>query len=214
MEVRILGADEADLAAAGPEPAAAEDRCARLIERARGGDVQAWSRLYQEHFDGVYRRLRFLTGDDDLAEDLSQETFAKAMVAVSTYRGPASFAAWLGGIALNVARAQWRWRRNTQAAHGRMEHMEEALARCDGAPDRLILRETRARVLYAILEAMPESLREVFILRDLEGVPAREIAEQLGISEGNVAVRATRARARVRTELERLGWLSPRQEER
>ena len=50
----------------------------------------------------------------------------------------------------------------------------------------------------------------MFILKDLEGLSQREIATQLGITENNAAVRATRARARVRDELEKLGWVSPK----
>ena len=212
VEVRVVEI-EPEVGADGQASGGGERR-ERLIERARGGDVQAWSRLYQEHFDGVFRHIRFLTGDDDMAEDLTQETFAKAMTSIVAFRGQSSFSTWLGGIAINVVRAQWRFQRNTRTAHGRLEHMQEVLGRGEGAPDRLTLQKTRARVLYAILDGMPENLREVFVLRDLEGVSAREIAMQLGISEGNVAVRATRARARVRAELERLGWLSPREEGR
>lgn len=207
VEVRSIAGTEA---AAEAEPAV--ELLALLVERARGGDAQAWSRLYQEHFDAVFRHVRFLTGDDDLAEDLTQETFAKAMTAIASFRGQSSFSTWLGGIAINVVRAQWRWQRNTRAAHGRMEDMQAVAPQTEGAPERVNLQKTRAKVLYAILEAMPEGLREVFVLRDLTGLSAREIAQQLGISEGNVAVRATRARARVRAELERLGWLSPRED--
>jgi len=58
-----------------------------------------------------------------------------------------------------------------------------------------------------VLDAIPDTLREVFVLRDLEGRSEREIAEHLAISRGNVAVRATRARTRIRKELVRLGWL-------
>jgi RNA polymerase sigma factor (sigma-70 family) len=196
---------------APPEAQPAAAIHALLVERAQAADVQAWSRLYQEHFDGVFRHVRFLTGDDDLAEDLTQETFAKAMTSIASFRGQSSFSTWLGGIAINVVREQWRWQRNTRTAHGRMENMQAVEPQADGAPERVNLQKTRAKVLYTILEGMPAGLREIFVLRDLQGMPAREIAAQLGISEGNVAVRATRARARVRAELERLGWLSPRQ---
>ena len=61
-----------------------------------------------------------------------------------------------------------------------------------------------------MLSELPETLREVFVLRELEGMRAADVASQLGISEGNVNTRASRARARVRNELERLGWLQPK----
>jgi RNA polymerase sigma-70 factor (ECF subfamily) len=62
------------------------------------------------------------------------------------------------------------------------------------------------RLVYDILATLPENLREAFVVRELEGLPVDEAAEVLGISPGNVAVRASRARARIRKELERLGW--------
>jgi RNA polymerase sigma-70 factor (ECF subfamily) len=70
----------------------------------------------------------------------------------------------------------------------------------------------RAEVVYALLEDLPEHLREAFVLRDLEGFSPPEAAAQLGISPGNLSVRVTRARERIRRELERLGWLPPRDE--
>jgi RNA polymerase sigma-70 factor (ECF subfamily) len=63
--------------------------------------------------------------------------------------------------------------------------------------------------VHAILADLPEHLREAFVLRDLEGLAPDEAAAQLGISPGNLAVRATRARQRVRAVLERQGWLEP-----
>jgi RNA polymerase sigma-70 factor (ECF subfamily) len=182
---------------------------ARLVERARAGDAAAWSRLYQRHFDSVFRHVRYLTGSTDLAEDLTQEAFAHALVSLSRFRGEASFSTWLHKIALNVVRKHWRWRRNTDAAHERLARANELRARPVGDPDGHTVRKARAAALYAILDAMPDHLREVFVLRDLEGVPQAEIAARLEISDGNAAVRATRARAHVRRELERLGWLGP-----
>jgi RNA polymerase sigma-70 factor, ECF subfamily len=184
----------------------------RLLARAREGDVQAWSRLYQENFDRVFRHIRLLTGDSDVAEDLVQETFAKAMTALRTFRGDSSFSTWLGGIAINTVRAHWRHQRNTHTARGRLLAIQEAAPPGTQTPEQADLQKRRAEVLYAILAELPDNLREVFALRELEGLSAREVACQLGITEGNVAVRASRARARVRGELERLGWLTPRKE--
>jgi RNA polymerase sigma-70 factor (ECF subfamily) len=73
--------------------------------------------------------------------------------------------------------------------------------------DRLHQQDARMRLLYEILATLPENLREAFVLRELEGLPPDEAAAQLGISPGNLAVRASRARAKIRRELERLGWM-------
>lgn len=193
------------------EPAAAaNDLEARLVARAKAGDVQAWSRLYQEHFDGTFRHILHLTGDRDVAEDLVQETFANAMVSLPRFRGESRLSTWLSGIAINIVRGHWRRQKSARKAHDGLVALHEVAPRKDAAPDQAGLQRARAEALYAVLSELPETLREVFVLRELEGLRASEVAEQLGISEGNVNTRASRARARVRQELERLGWLSPK----
>jgi RNA polymerase sigma-70 factor (ECF subfamily) len=201
---------EATPATSGPTPSAEDDELlARLVQRARDGDMQAWSRLYQRNFDPIFRHLRVLTGDSNVAEELTQETFAQALVSLPRFRGDAKFSTWLHRVAINIVRKHWRWQRNTDTAHERLATMDRLRDRGGADPDRETIQRARAKVLYAILDAMPDTLREVFVLRDLEVLPQREIAARLDISEGNVAVRATRARAHVRAELERLGWLAP-----
>jgi RNA polymerase sigma-70 factor (ECF subfamily) len=88
--------------------------------------------------------------------------------------------------------------------------MNEVAPPKGAAPDQAGLQRARAEALYGVLRELPETLREVFVLREIEGMRAAEVASQLGISEGNVNTRASRARARVRRELERLGWLGPK----
>jgi len=75
--------------------------------------------------------------------------------------------------------------------------------------DRVHMAKRKAEALYAVLETLPEHLREAFVLRDLEGLSPAEAAAQLGITPGNLSVRATRARERIRRELEARGWLAP-----
>lgn len=179
-----------------------------LVARARTGDTAAWSRLYAEHFDRVYRRLRYLTGNSDVAEDLAQETFARAFVALA--RGPAvtHISPWLHGIALNMARQHWRRVKNTEVAHSRLQ-TRLAMTNDDVVPgiERAAYLRQRAEMLYAVLDLLPGKFREVFILRELEGLRAKEVAELLGISTGNVHVRLNRARARIQSELEARGLL-------
>ncbi|MCA9662705.1 MAG: sigma-70 family RNA polymerase sigma factor [Myxococcales bacterium] len=182
----------------------------RLIDRARSGDIQAWSRLYQEHFDGIFRHILHLTGDRDLAEDLVQETFAKAMVSLPRFRGDSKLSTWLSGIAINIVRGHWRRQKSARKAHDGLVALNEVAPPNGAAPDQAGLQRARAEALYGVLSELPETLREVFVLRELEGMRAADVASQLGISEGNVNTRASRARARVRNELERLGWLQPK----
>jgi RNA polymerase sigma-70 factor, ECF subfamily len=193
-----------------PAPRAVGDDVAALVEQARAGRTDAWARLYQLFFAPIFRHIRYLAGDHASVEDLVQEAFARALVSLRDFDGRSSFSTWLHGIALNVVRNHWRSSASTATAHNRLEAMHtvrEAVPH--GDVDRTHLAKERAKVVYAVLAGMPEHLREAFVLRDLEGLPPHEAAAQLGISPGNLAVRATRARQRLRAELETLGWLSP-----
>lgn len=193
-------------------PSAEEALNAREVElvvRARGGDVEATSRLYQEHFDRVFKHVVCLTGDVHVAEDLVQETFARAFVGLGQFEERASFVGWLRGIAINVVRRHWRSRHRGGLAMDRFEVMHRDMTGgCGADPEGAHLRQRRAEVLLAVLETLPESLREAFVLCDLQGMPVAEAAAELGVLPGNLRVRATRARAKIRDELVRLGWLT------
>jgi len=195
-----------------PTPSAAEDpqaREAELLQQARAGDVEAWSRLYREHYDRVFRHVAYLIGDVDAAEDLVQETFASAFVGLRQFEGRSSLTGWLRGIAVNVVRHRWRSRRRGDQAMDRLAAGASELGvGADHDPEGALVRQRRAEVLLGVLGTLPESLREAFVLCDLQDRTAQEAAEELGISPGNVRVRATRARARIRSELVRLGWLA------
>lgn len=184
--------------------AAASDAeiAALLIERARAGDMQAWSRLYQDHFDGLFRHLRYLTGDPQVAEELVQETFVQALTCIGRFDGRARFSTWLHGIGLNVARHHWRSQRSTAKAHAKLTLVNELIeAGSSAPPDRTLASRQRVKALYDALDTLPEHLREAFILRELEGLAPPEAAELLGITANNLAVRASRARARIRKQL-------------
>jgi RNA polymerase sigma-70 factor (ECF subfamily) len=193
-------------AAAAPEPEARETA---LLTRARAGDLEAWSRLYQEHFDRVFRHVAYLTGDTHAAEDLVQETFARAFVGLAHFEGRSSFSSWLRGIAANIVRKHWRSRyRGDQALSRLAAGSHDVAVGADADPAGAHLRQRRAEVLLGVLETLPAPLREAFVLCDLEDTPVQVAAAELGVSPGNLRVRATRARARIRSELVRLGWLN------
>ena len=193
-------------AAVLPPPGEAIDPSEQaLVERARGGDADAWSLLYHDHFHRLFKHVTYLVGDVHAAEDLVQETFARAFVGLAQFEGRSSVVGWLRGIAVNVARRHWRSRYRGEQAMTRLEEM----ARDGGGGDLEgeHLRQRRAEALLAALASLPEPLREAFVLCDLQELSTRDAAEELGVSPGNLRVRATRARARIREELTRRGWL-------
>lgn len=200
-------------ASPGTMPERAQDGSeAALVARAREGDMQAWAVLYRTHFPALVRHVRFLTGDALLTEELVQEAFARALVKLPSFDGRATLSTWLHGIALNIVRNHWRAQRNTATAHERLRTIHAATdAAVAPRLDQAHLSRKKTEALYAVLETLPENLREAFVLRDLQGNSPAEAAAKLGISPGNLSVRASRARERIRRELEQLGWLTPRE---
>ena len=118
------------------------------------------------------------------------------------------FGRWLRGVALNVVRKRRRRASSTATAHRRLEliHGARGGSQYDD-PDRGHMRNELNRALYAALEEVPERWREVFVLKELEGLSTAELAGMLEISPANVAVRLTRARQRIKQVLAREGWL-------
>lgn len=184
------------------------------MAQARTGRMEAWAQLYQSHYAAIFRHVRYLGGSSAPVEDLVQEAFARALVALPGFDGRASFSTWMHGVAVNVVRNHWRSQQSTEVAHQRYQDINTVhRVGASNEVDRAHVHKRRAEAVYAILEALPSHLREAFVLRDLEGFSPAEAAAQLGISPGNLSVRASRARERIRQELEQLGWLSPQQPE-
>ena len=102
-----------------------QERDSELVKRARAGDPNAWGRLYQNHFDRAYRYLLYLVGDGDVAEELTQETFARAMVSLKKFRGEASVQTWLNRIAVNVTREHWRSQKRRGKINASLTHIAD-----------------------------------------------------------------------------------------
>lgn len=179
-----------------------------MMDLAREGDLSAWSTLYQQSYEAVYRQMCYLTGDAALAEDFTQESFARAFASMVEFDARGTFVAWVRGIGLNLVRMHWRRDRTTRRVHHELTQVcaieEENPAR---EPDREQQRIQRMEMLYDVLATLPSRLREAFVLRELQGLDVQDAAAQLDISPGNLAVRVTRARDRIRRELQRRGWL-------
>ena len=141
--------------------------------------MNAWSKLYQDNFERIYRHVRALTGDPHVSEELVQETFVQALLRISSFDGRSTFSTWLHGVAINVVRNHWRSQKSTAKAHARLEVVRSMDAPGD-EPGVAVHRQQRVRALYAALETLPDPLRVAFVLRDLEGLSPEEAAARLG----------------------------------
>ena len=167
-----------------------------LIQRARKGDTRAFRALYDAHVDRVYRLAYRMAGEEDLARDMTQETFIRAHGKLDQFRGDAAFSTWLHTLAvsvsLNVLRKVDRHRRRERALEDAAPVASSRPAQAD--PD---LKER----LKAAVEDLPEIYRTVFVMHDMEGFNHREIADSLDVAEGTSKARLSRARARLREAL-------------
>ncbi|MBV1859407.1 MAG: RNA polymerase sigma factor [Nannocystaceae bacterium] len=203
--VRLV--DESEPRTSGGPSTTNDGELERLVQRAADGDVDAWADLYKGRFDVIYRYVRLLTGDSDVAEDLTQETFAKALTCLDRFSGRSTFSTWLHGIALNVVRRHWRVDSSSRRMKRSVADAALSAPPRGQCPDTATLRRIRLQTLYAVLASAPQPLREAFLLRDVAGHSQREAACILDVTENTVAIRASRARRYLRRELIRLGWL-------
>jgi RNA polymerase sigma-70 factor (ECF subfamily) len=190
-----------------PSPEASDDE-AELVARSLAGDMRAWGRLYQLHFNGLFRHVCYLTGDPGVGEDLTQETFARALSSLPRFGGRSRFTTWLHGIAINVVRKHRETRRKANVTRERLATTTQPIPQ-SSALERRHLQRTRAAALCRVLETLPDHLRDAFVLRDLQGLSVPEAAAQLQITEANLRVRACRARAQVHDVLVAEGWIEP-----
>ncbi len=188
--MRIPAARAASAAAPRPAPAEAPDE-ARLVERARRGDEDAFAALTRLAAPAAIAAARRITGDAALAEDAAQEAFLRAFRALSTYRHQTSFAAWMRVIALRTAIDLVR-RRRTEVPLGET-------ARPGASEEK---RHLDADLLREALASLAPLDRELLLAREIDGDIDREIARRFGMTVTGVRVRIHRARRKLRARFE------------
>jgi len=176
-----------------------------LIERCLGGDQVAWEQIVRQHWRKVFNLAYKFVGRHDEAEDLTQDIFLKIFKALKTFDRRANFQTWLISISRNLCIDHYRSVRKER----------ETMARDVDAS--LLVPVSRERGPYGELEqvdlkhlirvalaALPPTLRQAVVLRDLQEFTYQEIADQLGLPEGTVKSRINRGRLELARQLKRL----------
>jgi RNA polymerase sigma-70 factor (ECF subfamily) len=158
------------------------------------GNADAFETLLRRHADGIVSYLRGLTGDIDAAKDLAQETFIAVWESRAAYAPRARVGTWLHAIARNRYVDWVRKRANRPRTAGGPNGVESPSPPPEAAVER---RELIARALE-LLAKLPDTEREVIVLRILEGMPYAEISDLIDVPENVVRVYASRALARLR----------------
>jgi RNA polymerase sigma-70 factor (ECF subfamily) len=173
----------------------------------QAGDPEEFSRLVDTYSNKIYRLALKLLAHQQDAEDILQETFIKAYRGLKTFDGRSKISTWLFRIATNEALMVLRRK------HPNFISLDEPLDSEEGErepiqivdwcclPEREFLSEESRERLDAAVQKLPESLRVVFLLRDINDLSTHEAADVLGLSETAVKTRLSRARLRLREEL-------------
>jgi RNA polymerase sigma-70 factor, ECF subfamily len=177
---------------------------AEVVARVLAGDAALFEILMRRHNQRLFRVARSVVTDDAEAEDVLQEAWVRAFHALDGWRGEASVATWLARITLHEALGSVRRARRLVVVEGGGEPPEPPDR--SSAPERSAENRELRGALRAALDQLPEPLRVVFVLREVEGLSGQETADLLDISPENARVRLHRAKADLRRRLdERLG---------
>ncbi len=170
-----------------------------LVSRCLRGDEAAWEELVRLHTRRVYALCFRFTGNNQEAQDLTQEVFLRVFRTVKTFRSTeGSFATWLARVTRNLLIDHYRRTRQervTDSIEDQLPVLEEVGAVASTRPDHVVAGLEASEILRAALQRLSPDLREAVILRDLQEMEYREIADVLQIPEGTVKSRINRGRA-------------------
>ena len=175
---------DSDLACSSEADEAEASRLIALVELARNGDSEAFGLLYDHYSASVYRFIYYRVSSVALAEDLTSETFFRALRSMSSFRWQGKdFGAWLMTIARNLTADHYK------AGRTRLEYSTEDMGAHDSAtdgPESSVLASLTNEALLEALGQLPAEQQECLIMRFLQGLSIAETAKVLGRSDGAV----------------------------
>lgn len=172
------------------------NRAAGLLERYAGGDRAAFDALVTEHQEAAYTAAWRILGDGETAHDVVQEAFLRILRHHERYDASKSFRTWLLSIVRNLAIDSLRRRRRV----ARPEQLADLSAPAASSP--LESAELRERVA-TVLDDLPEKYRSIIVMREMEGMPAEDIARDIGVDYSTTRWRLHQAR-----QLFRQAWIA------
>lgn len=181
-----------------------------LVLKAQKGDESAFESLVIEHQQKVYNICLRMTGNEQDAYDLSQESFLKAWKGLETFQFESAFSTWLyrltSNACLDFLRAQKR--RPTTSLTTEDDDGETVQIDVEDAaptPEQAVLAAEDREMLKAALDAIDDEARAIITLRVIDGLSYEQIAAVLGIKEGTVKSRLSRAREKLKKKLLQIG---------
>ena len=182
-----------------------------LMTRAQAGDMSAFEALVSRHEDKVYGLALRMTRSEADAAEITQDTFLSAYQHLSEFRGEAAFGSWVHRIAANNALMRLRRQKVLDIVSDDLTGPEFTERGSLAEPpesdwskraDDKVLDDELGRAIRVATDALPEGYREVFLLKDVEGLSYEEISEMVGISIPAVKSRLHRARLALREAID------------
>jgi RNA polymerase sigma-70 factor (ECF subfamily) len=173
------------------------DSLDQIVTACQRGDRAAQRALYEHCNPRVFRLAVRMVGAQE-ASDLTQQVFLRVYHTIHQFTGRSGFETWLYRLAVNECLQFLRYAK--RRPHEALDH--EPAVRCTDVSREIQVRE----MLELAVQRLDSELRAVFLLREVEGLGYRELAETLEISEGTVASRLSRARSKLKEYLLDLGW--------
>jgi RNA polymerase sigma-70 factor (ECF subfamily) len=179
---------------------------ADLLLRLRSGDQQAYREVVDEYSARVYRLALGMLGDPSEAEDALQETFLSVFRGLPSFRGDSGIGTWIYRIAANASLTRLRRRKDTvsldeSAEDGGEPQIAQPSDVWDWDPEQAALTGEVRQVMAQAVAELPDTLRIVFLLRDVEDMSADEVASALRLTVPAVKSRLHRARLFLRDRL-------------
>ena len=173
-----------------------------VVRQVLDGNTAMFERLMRRYNERVYRAARAIVRDDSEAEDVMQQAYVNAFTHLGQFNGTARFSTWLLKIAINESLARVRRRSRYEPFDDEDATVESFVSRNPSEnPERQAFNgELRALLEWAI-DTLPDGMREVFVLRDVEGMSTSEVAASLDVSDDVVKTRLSRGRAALRQAL-------------
>jgi RNA polymerase sigma-70 factor (ECF subfamily) len=193
------------MAAVNPDPSALASTLAdaEIVERVQAGDHALFELLMRRHNQRLYRAVRAVVKDEQEVEDVMQQAYINAFMHLRQFEKRSQFSTWLTRIALNEAFGRRRRMRASASMEVRsgVDDSGEFMATIRSPkpdPERQAYAQELRRVLEDAIDALPETYRTVFMLRDVDGLSTSETGEGLGLGDEAVKTRLHRARAMIR----------------
>jgi RNA polymerase sigma-70 factor (ECF subfamily) len=180
----------------------------RLLKSAQAGDVAAFEELVGRHRDAVFGVALRMTRSEADAAEIAQDTFLSAYQHLPSFRGEAAFGSWVHRIAANHALMRLRHRRVVESVRDELEAPDSSgaavyhLSDWGKRADEKALESELGEAIRQATDRLPEPYREVFLLKDVEGLSYEEIAEITKDSVSAIKSRLHRARLSLREAID------------